>query len=69
MTGVTRRDIFASGGDGFDTLSGGEGDDTLFGGDSGASAGDDDLKSREYKDAQGNAHHHTKAYMEQHSKK
>lgn len=26
----------------------------------------DDLKSREYKDADGNVHHHTKAYLEQH---
>jgi hypothetical protein len=26
----------------------------------------DDLKAREYTDAQGNVHHHTKAYMEQH---
>ena len=28
--------------------------------------GGDDLKAREYKDADGNVHHHTKAYMEQH---
>ena len=28
--------------------------------------GDADLKSREYTDAQGNVHHHTKAYMESH---
>ena len=27
---------------------------------------DADLKSREYTDAQGNVHHHTKAYMESH---
>lgn len=26
----------------------------------------EDLKSREYKDEQGNIHHHTKTYMEQH---
>ncbi|RYC34014.1 hypothetical protein D3273_01830 [Lichenibacterium minor] len=32
----------------------------------GASAEDADLKSREYTDAQGNVHHHTKAYMESH---
>jgi hypothetical protein len=30
------------------------------------SEGGDDLKAREYTDAQGNVHHHTKAYMEQH---
>lgn len=39
-------------------------------GGSRASAGDkggsDDLKSREYKDAQGNVHHHTKTYEQQH---
>ncbi|MBV9078832.1 MAG: hypothetical protein JO048_15305 [Methylobacteriaceae bacterium] len=28
--------------------------------------GSDDLKSREYRDEQGNVHHHTRAYMEQH---
>ncbi len=28
--------------------------------------GGDDMKSREYTDAEGNVHHHTKAYMEQH---
>jgi hypothetical protein len=28
--------------------------------------GDGDLKSREYKDEQGNVHHHTKEYMEKH---
>ncbi len=33
---------------------------------SGESGGSDDLKSREYKDAEGNVHHHTKTYMEQH---
>ena len=26
----------------------------------------DDLKSREYKDANGETHHHTRTYMEQH---
>jgi hypothetical protein len=26
----------------------------------------DDLKSREYRDQQGNVHHHTKSYQEQH---
>lgn len=30
------------------------------------SSEDAELKSREYKDAQGNVHHHTKAYMESH---
>ena len=29
----------------------------------------DDLKSREYRDEQGNVHHHTKSYMEQHGGK
>ena len=33
---------------------------------SGESSG---LKSREYKDAQGNVHHHTRTYQEQHGKK
>lgn len=28
--------------------------------------GGDDMKSREYKDADGNVHHHTRTYMEQH---
>ena len=31
--------------------------------------GSDDLKSREYRDEQGNVHHHTKAYMEEHGGK
>ncbi|RYB06448.1 hypothetical protein D3272_06810 [Lichenibacterium ramalinae] len=31
-----------------------------------ATDGDADLKAREYTDAQGNVHHHTKAYMEGH---
>ncbi len=31
-----------------------------------ASDSDAELKSREYTDAQGNVHHHTKAYMESH---
>ena len=30
---------------------------------------DDDLKSREYRDAQGDLHHHTTTYMEQHGGK
>jgi hypothetical protein len=34
-----------------------------------ARSGGDDLKQREYKDAQGETHHHTKTYMEQHDKK
>lgn len=35
-----------------------------------AGAGDDaDLKSREYRDAQGEVHHHTRSYMEQHGRK
>lgn len=29
----------------------------------------DDLKSREYTDAQGNVHHHTRTYEEQHKQK
>ena len=34
---------------------------------SASKGGDDaDLKAREYTDAQGNVHHHTKAYMESH---
>lgn len=33
-----------------------------------ASGSGDDLKSREYRDEQGNVHHHTKTYMEQHGK-
>jgi hypothetical protein len=32
------------------------------------SGGSDGLKSREYKDAQGNVHHHTKTYEQQHGK-
>jgi hypothetical protein len=28
-----------------------------------------DLKSREYRDAEGNVHHHTRTYVEQHGKK
>lgn len=31
--------------------------------------GSDDLKAREYRDADGNVHHHTKSYMEQHRDK
>lgn len=30
------------------------------------SGGGDDLKAREYKDEQGNVHHHTRTYQEQH---
>jgi hypothetical protein len=33
------------------------------------SAESGDLKRREYKDAEGNVHHHTHTYMEQHGKK
>lgn len=33
---------------------------------SGRAAGNDDVKSREYKDEQGNVHHHTKPYMKEH---
>jgi len=33
------------------------------------SSDDQSLKQREYKDAQGDVHHHTKSYMEQHDKK
>lgn len=32
-------------------------------------SGSSDLKSREYKDAQGNIHHHTKTFEQQHGKK
>ncbi len=32
-------------------------------------AGSDDLKSREYRDEQGNIHHHTRTYIEQHDDK
>lgn len=32
------------------------------------SASGDDLKSREYKDPNGQIHHHTKTYMQQHGK-
>jgi hypothetical protein len=31
--------------------------------------GDKSLKGREYKDASGNIHHHTRTYQEQHGKK
>ncbi|MFO7178109.1 MAG: hypothetical protein DIU78_005335 [Pseudomonadota bacterium] len=31
-----------------------------------ASSGSSDLAQREYRDAQGRIHHHTKKYMEQH---
>lgn len=31
--------------------------------------GSEDLKSREYRDNQGDVHHHTKTYMEQHGAK
>jgi hypothetical protein len=36
------------------------------GGQSHPSEDSDDLKSREYKDEQGDVHHHTRTYMEQH---
>ncbi|MBV8095637.1 MAG: hypothetical protein JO110_20875 [Acetobacteraceae bacterium] len=35
---------------------------------SGGQGESDDLKSREYRDAQGNVHHHTRTYIEQHGK-
>lgn len=35
---------------------------------SASGSGGDDLKSREYRDEQGNVHHHTKTYMEEHGK-
>lgn len=38
-------------------------------GSSGPSGGSSDLKSREYKDEQGNVHHHTHTYEQQHGKK
>jgi hypothetical protein len=31
-------------------------------------SGSSDLKEREYRDAQGNIHHHTRTYQEQHGK-
>ena len=31
-------------------------------------SGRDSLQSREYRDEQGNVHHHTKEYMERHGK-
>ncbi len=34
-----------------------------------SSGGGSDMRSREYKDAQGNVHHHTKTYERQHGKK
>lgn len=34
----------------------------------GSSSGSKSLKEREYRDAQGNIHHHTKTYEEQHGK-
>jgi hypothetical protein len=36
------------------------------GGSSEGGGQSDDLKSREYRDAQGNVHHHTRTYQEQH---
>jgi hypothetical protein len=38
------------------------------GGDQHAGGGSDDLKQREYRDGEGNVHHHTRTYMEQHEK-
>jgi hypothetical protein len=35
----------------------------------GQSAASSDLKQREYRDEQGNIHHHTRTYMEQHGRK
>jgi hypothetical protein len=35
----------------------------------GGSSDDQSLKQREYKDAHGDVHHHTKSYMDQHDKK
>jgi len=37
-------------------------------GEKSGGSGSDDLKAREYTDAQGNVHHHTKTYVEQHKK-
>jgi hypothetical protein len=34
----------------------------------GSQSESDDLKEREYRDEQGNIHHHTRTYMEQHGK-
>jgi hypothetical protein len=40
------------------------------GGSSGESRSErESLREREYKDSQGNVHHHTRTYMEQHDKK
>lgn len=38
-------------------------------GSSHSQGGSEDLKSREYRDNQGEVHHHTKTYMEQHGGK
>jgi hypothetical protein len=38
------------------------------GGEQERQAGPSDLKEREYTDAQGNVHHHTRTYQEQHGK-
>jgi hypothetical protein len=38
------------------------------GGEKSGGSGSEDLRAREYKDAQGNVHHHTKTYMEDHKK-
>ncbi|MBN8903177.1 MAG: hypothetical protein BGO51_28415 [Rhodospirillales bacterium 69-11] len=50
------------------TASGGHGGESSSGKPSGKGGGDD-LSAREYRDADGNVHHHTKAYMEQHGGK
>jgi hypothetical protein len=52
--------------------SGGQGRNDDGGSRSGGrqdSDGGSDLKAREYRDDQGNVHHHTKTYMEQHGGK
>jgi hypothetical protein len=43
-----------------------EGGQQQQGGSSEGGGESDDLKSREYRDAQGNVHHHTRTYQEQH---
>lgn len=48
--------------------SGGRSQQAQHGQERGGQGGGDDLKRREYTDAQGEVHHHTRTYMEQHRK-
>lgn len=57
----------SAGSDGKQTRSGGK--QTESGERSTGKGERDDLSAREYRDAQGNVHHHTKTYMEQHGGK